>query len=499
LRNNTTITLFLFSLIIYVGIVLTYDVWFIGDEGYYAVSIYEAIKNGPNLYITFLGKPAFWKPFLMVDVYSLMIRLWDGFLPAQISYRIPSAIFSAINVILVYCIAREFSDEKKALLASLLYMSNPIILLFGTKIFMETFTMVFVLGGLLAVIRLCKQGKNNDKLIAYLAILISIVGAAFSKSTTIGIMAMLLYLLYAFFADKKRILGIIAVSGVAAAIILTVPFLTTFPEAYFKLYLEDFFTKRMSMDVGLTNLITMLASLFYLIPLFIMGIKSIDLKSWKDLFLLLWILPLIVIAIKTPYMWYAFYFIAPLVILSLKGVSLNVIDLSIIIVLLLIGPAIMMHSNWAYERDAEIKTIEFMKQEISTNSCTLYVSAISPMVYAFLEIYGYNHNIAITNILWRNGSNVILDANVTNEQLESLVADYRNSATVDDISTREYLFTEWNALNKMILIKTNNYNCTDFEYVAITDYYKKYGLNSLGYTIANENEQIRVWKKRVAD
>ncbi len=89
------------------------NLWFIGDEGYYSISIYEAINNGPNLYITFLDKPAFWKPFLMVDAYALMAQLWNWALPPTISYRLCSAIFSAINVGLVYQISRNFVDEKK--------------------------------------------------------------------------------------------------------------------------------------------------------------------------------------------------------------------------------------------------------------------------------------------------------------------------------------------------------------------------------------------------
>ena len=483
-RRNE-IALFIGAFLLYLAIVLIFQYWFVGDEGYYSVSIYEALKNGPNLYITFLGVPVFWKPFLMVDVYALIAGPLSG-MPAQIAYRIPSVLFSAINVVLVYALAKEFVDEKKALLTSIVYALNPIILIFGTKIFMETLAMTFIFAGMYATIALCK-GKRWT-----LGVALAIIGAAFSKSTTIGLMGLLLYAAYAFFANRKK-LGSVAVAGaVAALVVFLVPFLTHFPEAFFRLYWEDFFTRRINTNIYGENIFTTMASLLYLLPIILVSAQGIKVKEWKNMFLLLWIIPLIPILILTPYNWYAYYFVFPLVLIALKGISDNVLDKVMIFILVLVGAYIGYLNIYQAAEEPEMKTIEFIAHNISKESCILFAGAINPMSYSYLEINGYKFNVAITNVILANGTTRIYDANISQEQLNKLVNDYENANFIEGITKKKYLFAEWNRFTPEIALKTENYNCTKFDYVIVTDYYRKY--NFTGYELAMEGDSIRIWK-----
>jgi len=145
---------------------------FIGDEGYYSISITDAINNGIQPYLLFFNVPGFWKPPLMIDVYTLIaipfIQLFN--MDIVYAYRIGSVIFSVLNVILVYLISKEFVDKEKAKWITIIYMFNPIILIFGTKVFMETMTMTFVYSGILGTIKYTKE--NNNILLALILLII---------------------------------------------------------------------------------------------------------------------------------------------------------------------------------------------------------------------------------------------------------------------------------------------------------------------------------------
>ncbi|MEM3364508.1 MAG: glycosyltransferase family 39 protein [Candidatus Micrarchaeia archaeon] len=491
--------LFLIAFALYLLIVLSSNYWFIGDEGFYAISIFEAIKNGPQLYITFLGTPVFWKPFLMIDVYAMLVQPLASVLPPYTAYRIPSALFSAINVVLVYHISKEFFEEKKALMISALYALNPLILLFGTKVFMESLTMSFVFFGLLATTHICKKDSKLDWVSAFLGIALAITGASFSKSTTIGLMAFLIYGMYAFLANRKKI-WVIALAGVvSAAVVFIVPFLTKFPDAFFKLYMEDFFTRRIDFETYPENIISMAALSSYLIPLLFVSILGIRKLDSKELFLVLWVLPLPVIMLMTPYVWYGYYFVLPLVAISLMGISpSNKIDMAIVIAMLVLGLLIYAGAEASHSQISELKTIEYMEKHIEREQCILYVGALSPMTIAYLEVSGHNFNAIINNAAIdkkANGtSTIILDANLTQEQLQVAVYDYMNVRFAEDISNRKYLFAQWKGPGSNLRLKSINKKCSDFEYVIVTDYYKRLTIN--GYQLVSDEDQMRVWKRQ---
>ncbi len=373
-------------------------------------------------------------------------------------------------------------------------MLNPIILIYGTKIFMETFAMTFVFAGLLATMQMCRKDNKINEYALHAAVAIAIVGASFAKSTTIGIMAVMIYAMYAFFANKKKLGGIIMSAAVSAGIILAIPFLTEFPNAYFKLYMEDFFIKRFDKNIWFNNLVSVIGAIIHLVPAYIIGWSKVDIKKWKNKFLLLWIAPLLIIALKTPYVWYAYYFILPLSIVALAGINMDKLDIAVIAALIIAGIGTFAFANYMHvNKTTELKTIEYISENVSNDSCVLYAGAITPMIYSYLEHNGYNFNIALSNVLWRNGTETVLDANLTNEQLNKLVHNYTNANFINKLSEKKYLFSEWNSMSDEIRFITENDNCTMFDYAIITDYYKKHRVD--GYRLVYSDKQITVWKK----
>lgn len=493
--NNNGIKLFAIALAIYMFIVIfVSDYWFAGDEGYYSMSIYEAINNGPNIYITFFGKPAFWKPFLMVDVYAMLAKPFFGAIPSTVLYRSISALFSAIGAYFTYLISRRFVDEKKAIIATAIYMFNPIILIYGTKIFMETFAMTSVLGGLAALTTLHKNENRSARMLCIMAVTAAILGAAFGKSTTIGIMALGIYLMYSYLIDKELLVDVAIAGVISAAVIFLIPYASQFPDAYFKLYAEDFFTKRIGSKTWLNNTISTAGFMLYLLPIFAVGWKSIK-RDNKTLFLLLWVAPLILIAIKTPYLWYAFYFIMPISILAAQAISLNKLDITVAFLLIMTGTLMFIQFEQKTKTSDGQKLITYCKENISKQSCILYMGAISPPMYSYLEHKGYIYDVAITNEMLTNGTHTFLDANITQKQVEQLVYDYDNVDFIDNIADREYLFATWYGKNEQLHVKTENKCPNGFDYVFITDYRNVYNISE--YELVNDETQVKVWRKRV--
>jgi 4-amino-4-deoxy-L-arabinose transferase-like glycosyltransferase len=361
---------------------------FVGDEGYYSISITDAINNGIKPYLLFFEIPAFWKPPLMVNIYALiaipLIELFN--LDIVYAYRIGSVIFSTLNVILVYLISKEFVGKEKAKWITIIYALNPIILIFGTKIFMETMAMTFVFAGILG----CIKYKEKNEIIWLGLIPLSIFGASYTKSFTIGIMSILLCGLYFFLFNFKKIdkfvilclIGILACVGFA--------YYSGFPEMYFKLFMEDFFTNRLD-SINTNNLFLMLSSIIYLIPLFLVGLKKIDIKDKKNIFMIVWFLPLIPIMIKTPFVWYAFYFILPIIYLAIRGIETKGIDLIIIIFLIFLG-VYFTYENFMGHINLEENTIQKIIEQEVGGKCIYVMGGPEMQIYSYLYHNNYNFN-----------------------------------------------------------------------------------------------------------
>lgn len=449
---------------------------FVGDEGYYSISITDAINNGIKPYLLFFEIPAFWKPPLMVDVYALIaipfIELFN--LDVVYAYRMGSVIFSTLNVILVYFISREFVDKEKAKWITIIYALNPIILIFGTKIFMETMTMTFVFSGILG----CIKYREKNEIIWLGLIPLSIFGASYTKSFTIGIMSILLCGLYFFLFNLKRMDKLIFVVLIGILACIGFAYYSGFPEMYYKLFMEDFFTNRMS-SLNTDNLFSILSSIIYLIPLFIVGFRKIDIRDKKDIFMLLWFLPLIPIMIKTSFVWYAFYFILPLVYLALKGIDINGIDLIIVVFLIILG-LYFTYENFMGHINLEENYIQEYLEQNANESCVYVMGGPEMQIYSYLYHNNYNFNF-ILNGNFQKVNNEIKNVHYFKEiKIEELF-------NIDEycIEGKEYI-----ELGNQYY-KSCNEKCKVPEYILITSE-PKIGIEKC--EIVKESKKIILWK-----
>lgn len=426
---------FFISFLLY--FILIFQIPFIiGDEGYYSISITDTINEGIKPYTLFLGMPAFWKPPLMIDVYALIaIPLIEIFnMDMVYAYRFGSVIFSTINVMLVYLIANSFLDKEKAKWVTIIFALNPVILIYGTKIFMETMSLTFVLLGILGSI---KFTEKNEKL--WLGLIpISIFGAAYTKSFTIGIMSILLCGLYFVLFNLNKINKYILSVLIGVGLCILFAYYSGFPESYYDLFIEDFFTTRMqSMYVG--NFFTTLSTLIYLIPLLFVGWRNIDLKDKKNIFMIIWILPLIPILIKTPFVWYAFYFILPLTYLAIKGLKMDSIDLIVILFLILIGIFIA-HLNFVEHSEDEIVDIHnFLKEEIDKEKCLFVIGAPEVVTYSYLYHEGFNFNFILNGGFNYTGDYRTSTHFFTEQEINNLKNNYLSNHD-NCIENKEYLY-----------------------------------------------------------
>lgn len=488
--NWRLIGLFAFSLIVYLwAVVSLWEYWFIGDEGFYALSIYEAAKTGIKPYITYYGTPAFWKPFLMIDVYALATAPLTHLIPYNTAYRIPSAILSAANVILVYAIASMLlKDNNKALLAALIFGLNPLSLLYGTKVFNEPLTLFFVLGTALSAIKMCEDTRNRGLWLA-LAV-ICILGAAFAKSATMGIACVGICIVYAFINSRQTMPYAIGVSLLAMGIILLFPFLTEFPDAFYKQYLEDFFTRRMN-TFRANNIAAAAAVFIYIIPIIMAGHTTFSLKNKSHLFLALWALPMLLVMITTPYAWYLLYFLPPIAILAAALSAGTKIDRIAICALIVIGASsYLLIGTGSY--DDELLMVDYISKNISKNECTLFVGTMLPTIHSYLEMNGYAHNTVFTYVREYTPEDVLLRANLTQEEMDILVHSYGSAEFIKPIHSFRYIMLPWEGMDYSQRFRTDK-GCNTFKSVIITDADKIYGLN--GYRVSYEEDQFVVWER----
>ncbi|MEM0438068.1 MAG: hypothetical protein QXU54_02090 [Candidatus Micrarchaeia archaeon] len=482
--------LFAFSLVVYLWAVLSLEkYWFVGDEGFYALSIYEAAKSGIKPYITYYGTPVFWKPFLMIDLYALAAAPLASLLPYTTAYRIPSAILSAADVVLVYVIASALlKDNKKALIAALIFGLNPLSLLYGTKVFNEPLTLFFVLGTALSSIKMCGGAHNRLLWLALAAV--CILGAAFAKSATMGIACAGICVAYAFISNREALPYAVGASLAAIGIILLFPFLTEFPDAFYKQYLEDFFTRRMN-TFRTDNVAAAAAVFIYIIPIIMVGYKSFSLKDRSHLFLALWALPVLAVMVTTPYAWYLLYFLPPIAMLAAALSADTKIDRIAIYALIVIGViGYLLIGTELY--DEELRMVDYIAKNIGKNECTLFVGAMLPTIHSYLEMNGYAHSTAFTYVREYTPDGIFLKANLTQEEMDTLVHSYESADFIKPISSFRYIMLPWQGIDYSQRFRTDK-GCSSFKKVIITDADKMYALD--GYRLSYEKNQFVVWER----
>jgi hypothetical protein len=435
---------------------------FIGDEGYYSISITEAINNGIKPYMLFFELPAFWKPPLMINVYALIaIPLIEIFnMDIVYAYRFGSVIFTALNVILVYLISTKFVDKEKAKWITIIFALNPVVLIYGTKIFMETMSITFVLLGILGAIKFTEKNEN-----VWLGLIpLSIFGAAYTKSYTIGLMSILLCGLYFVIFNLKKIDKFIISTLVGVLICIIFAQFSGFPEIYYDLFMEDFFTTRMQYFY-IENFFNTLSTQIYLLPIFIMGWKKIDWKNKKDLFMIIWLIPLIPIMLKTPFVWYAFYFILPLAYLAVKCIDIKGIDLIVLMFLICIGLFIG-HSNFeGHNKNVNFEIQKYFDENISKESCIIVMGAPEMMMYSYLYHNDYNFNFVLSGGFNHSKEESISTHTIPKEKINEYRINYLSNYD-DCIEQKEYLYLSISVENNYF--RSCREKCSKPEYILIS-------------------------------
>jgi hypothetical protein len=458
---------------------------FIGDEGYYSISITDTINNGIKPYILFFEMPAFWKPPLMVNLYALIaIPLIEIFnMNIVHAYRFGSVIFTTLNVILAYLISTHFVDKNKAKWITIIFALNPIVLIFGTKIFMETMSITFVLLGILGAIKFTEKNEN-----IWLGLIpLSIFGAAYTKSYTIGLMSILLCGLYFFLFNIKKMDKFIITTIIGILLCIIFAHYSGFPQVYYDLFMEDFFTSRMQ-NFYIENFFNILATLIYLVPIFIIGWKKIDLKDKKNLFMVIWLIPLIPIMLKTPFVWYAFYFILPLAYLAIKCIDVKGIDLVVLIFLIFISLFVTYNNFEEHNKNVNFEIQEYIEKNISKESCILVMGAPEMMLYSYLYHNDFNFNFVLNGGFDHSKNKTRSIHYLSDKQINKYRVNYISN-NKGCIENKDYLFLSLYSENNFF--RSCKEKCSKPEYIFINTTPE---VNITNCYIIKKFDNLNLWK-----
>ncbi len=119
------------------------------DEGSYALMLSELSQDASMVIPTVTGEAAEYKPPLftwaLLPFYYLLKLLP---IPIEIVLRLPSALFGALSVVLLYLISKKLYGEKTALFAAALFLTCPAIIFNSSLLLMESFSILLILSSL---------------------------------------------------------------------------------------------------------------------------------------------------------------------------------------------------------------------------------------------------------------------------------------------------------------------------------------------------------------
>jgi 4-amino-4-deoxy-L-arabinose transferase-like glycosyltransferase len=140
---------FFLSLLVYSVFILARPVPFVYDEGTYALMISEFSSNPGMVLPTVTGVHVEWKPPLFTWVYSaLSLPLARLPIPVESVFRLPSALFGAVDAALVFLIADRFYGRKTGIASALLFFTAPLALFSSTTVMMESFALMLSLSAI---------------------------------------------------------------------------------------------------------------------------------------------------------------------------------------------------------------------------------------------------------------------------------------------------------------------------------------------------------------
>ncbi|MEW5902472.1 MAG: glycosyltransferase family 39 protein, partial [Acidobacteriota bacterium] len=188
----------LFSLLLS-SLLLLNQTPFYRDEALYAEIIDEMIAGGGPV-PQYAGVPVGWKPPLAFWVYSPIIAVLSPLgLPAEIAYRIPSALIGSLCAALVYLIVGRISkNDDLAFISGLSYAGTALAMLVHRTLLTDSLLSLSLLGSLFCYLR---AGDGRKWIFAG-----GVLGAlgVLTKSIA-GLFAPALVLAYCFFNDQRRL------------------------------------------------------------------------------------------------------------------------------------------------------------------------------------------------------------------------------------------------------------------------------------------------------
>jgi len=122
---------------------------FMYDEGWYSLMVKEFASNPGMVMPTLGGVHVEFKPPMFIWVASAFHLLLQGLpLPAEVIFRLPSALFGAAATSLLFMIARRLYGDRTALFAAALYATCPLFIFSSSAAMSESFSMMLALASI---------------------------------------------------------------------------------------------------------------------------------------------------------------------------------------------------------------------------------------------------------------------------------------------------------------------------------------------------------------
>jgi 4-amino-4-deoxy-L-arabinose transferase-like glycosyltransferase len=122
---------------------------FIFDEGSYAQMVIELASDPLKIIPTITGEPVGYKPPLFTWIqlpFYYILQLLP--LSSETIVRLPSTLFGALSVVLIFLIAKRLYTEKIGLIAALLFLTSPMLLFSSSVAMMESFSIFLILASI---------------------------------------------------------------------------------------------------------------------------------------------------------------------------------------------------------------------------------------------------------------------------------------------------------------------------------------------------------------
>jgi len=147
------IALFLLSLLLFSSIIILRPLVFVYDESTYATMANELNANPGQIVPTITGEKVEWKPPLFFWVSSAFLSVLKPIanslaLPVETPFRLPSALFGALSVWLVFLVSERMYGRRTAIAAALMFMTVPLVMLMSSLMMLDMFAVMLSLAAI---------------------------------------------------------------------------------------------------------------------------------------------------------------------------------------------------------------------------------------------------------------------------------------------------------------------------------------------------------------